>query len=121
MSKTIVLVAVLLATASAATYVVARSFGAAGEKRIEIVARRFDYSPAQLTLKKGVPVILVLTSSDVPMGFNLPDFGVRADMPAGKATEVRLVPDKTGAFVFYCDVFCGSGHEEMQGTITVVD
>jgi cytochrome c oxidase subunit 2 len=121
MSKTIVLAAALLATASAATYVVARSFGTSGEKKIEIVARRFDYSPAELTLKKGVPVILELTSSDVPMGFNLPDFGLRADMLAGKVTEVRWVPDKTGTFVFYCDVFCGSGHEEMQGIITVVD
>jgi cytochrome c oxidase subunit II len=31
------------------------------------------------------------------------------------------VPDKTGTFIFVCDVFCGSGHERMQGTITVVD
>jgi cytochrome c oxidase subunit 2 len=120
-NKAIALVAALLATASAATYVVARSIGASEEKSIAIVARRFDYSPAELTLKKGAPVTLELTSGDVPMGFNLPDFGLRADMLPGKITRVRLVPDKTGTFVFYCDVFCGSRHEEMQGVITVVD
>ena len=114
-------VAALLGFASAATYVVARSSGESGEKNIEIVARRFDYLPARLTLKKGIPVVLELTSNDVPMGFNLPDFDLRADMLPGKVTRVRLVPDKTGTFVFYCDVFCGGGHEEMQGIITVVD
>jgi cytochrome c oxidase subunit 2 len=121
--KATVLTAVgaLLALASIATYVVARSPGASGEKTIEIVARRFDYLPSQLTLKKGTPVVLELTSSDVPMGFNLPDFDLRADMLPGKITRVRLLPDKSGTFVFYCDIFCGGGHEEMQGTITVVD
>jgi heme/copper-type cytochrome/quinol oxidase subunit 2 len=26
-----------------------------------------------------------------------------------------------GTFTFLCDIFCGDGHERMQGTITVVD
>ena len=121
MNKSIALVVALLATASAATYVVARTFGASGEKTIEVVARRFDYTPSELTLKLGAPVVLELTSDDVPMGFNLPDFALRGDMLPGKITKIRFVPNKTGTFVFYCDVFCGSRHEEMQGVITVVD
>ena len=88
---------------------------------IKINARRFAYSPAHLTLRKGVPVVLELKSLDVLMGFNLPDFNLRADMLPDKATRVRFVPDKTGRFVFLCDVFCGTGHEQMQGTLTVVD
>jgi cytochrome c oxidase subunit 2 len=119
--KSIAIAAALAAMAAAATYVVARSFGASAEKSIGIASRRFDYSPAELTLKRGVPVILELTSEDVPMGFNLPGFDLRADMLPGKITKVRFVPDKTGTFVFYCDVFCGGRHEEMQGVITVVD
>jgi cytochrome c oxidase subunit 2 len=66
-------------------------------------------------------VVLELKSEDVLMGFNAPDFNVRTDMLPGKPTRVRLVPGKTGKFVFLCDVFCGSGHEQMQGTLTVVD
>ena len=88
---------------------------------IRISAKRFDYSPGRFTLKKGVPVILELSSRDVLMGFNLPDFNLRADMLPDKPTRVRFVPDKTGQFVFLCDIFCGSGHEQMQGTLTVVD
>jgi cytochrome c oxidase subunit 2 len=53
------------------------------------------------------------------MGFNAPDFGVRADIIPGQVARVRLVPDKVGTFTFLCDIFCGSGHETMSGTITV--
>jgi cytochrome c oxidase subunit 2 len=34
---------------------------------------------------------------------------------------VRHVPRQSGSFAFACDVFCGSGHEEMAGEIEVVD
>lgn len=91
------------------------------EKVIKITAKRFNYTPAEVTLKKGVPVILEFTTLDVMMGFNLPDFNVRTDIVPGKTTRLRLTPDKTGTFIFLCDIFCGSGHEEMNGRITVVD
>ena len=87
---------------------------------IKILARKFTYSPNKLTLKKGVPVQLELTTADVLMGFYVPDFDIRADIIPGQVTKVRLVPDKIGTFAFLCDVFCGSGHETMNGTITVV-
>ncbi len=53
------------------------------------------------------------------MGFNAPDFKVRTDIPPGKLMRVELTPDKAGTFTFFCDVFCGSGHEEMNGTFIV--
>jgi cytochrome c oxidase subunit 2 len=91
-----------------------------GEQVIKILARRFTYTPNKLSLKRGVPVVLELTSADVLMGFNAPDFDVRADIIPGQTARVRLVPDKVGTFTFLCDIFCGSGHETMSGTITVV-
>ena len=90
------------------------------EQVIKILARRFTYTPNKLSLKKGVPVVLELTTADVLMGFSTPDFDVRADIILGQVAKVRLVPDKVGTFTFLCDVFCGSGHETMNGTIIVV-
>ena len=89
------------------------------EQVIKIAARRFTYTPNKLTLKKDVPVVLELTTADVLMGFSAPDFDIRADIVPGRVATVRLVPDKVGTFTFLCDVFCGSGHETMSGTITV--
>ena len=89
------------------------------EKVIKIRAFKFSYDPDEIVLKLKEPVVLELTSGDVPMGFNLPDFAVRATIVPGQTSRVRLVPDKAGQFVFHCDVFCGDGHEEMDGVIRV--
>lgn len=94
---------------------------AADEPVIRISAKKFEYSLHTLTLKKGVPVVLEVTASDRLHGFNLPDFGLRADVLPGQVTRIRFTPDKTGEFVFFCDVFCGDGHEEMSGMLTVKD
>ena len=92
-----------------------------GETVVKLTAKKFEYSPAQITVKKGTPVSLELTSEDSKHGFNLPDFRVRADLKPGSVTRVTFTPDKVGTFTFACDVFCGSGHEDMSGTLVVVD
>lgn len=91
-----------------------------GEQVIKVSSHKFEFVPGAITLKKGVPVVFELTSSDVIMGFNVPDFKNRATIIPGVVTRIRIVPDKVGTFTFFCDVFCGDGHEEMSGLITVV-
>jgi cytochrome c oxidase subunit 2 len=90
-----------------------------GERIVRVTAQRFSYTPAEISLKKGEPTLLELTSLDIVMGFSAPDFGVRADVFPGRISRVRLTPEKTGRFVFHCDIFCGSGHEDMAGVILV--
>jgi len=92
-----------------------------GERVISIKVKRFEYMPKEITLKKGVPVVLELKSLDVPHGFNLPELGVRADVLPGLTARVHIVPARTGRFVFHCDIFCGTGHEELEGAIVVKD
>src|SRR6266571_4773923 len=75
--------------------------------------------PAERVVKLNEPVILQFTTSDVVMGFNAPDFGARATIIPGQTARVRIVPNKVGTFTFHCDVFCGDGHEDMDGTIRV--
>ena len=89
------------------------------EPVIKIVAKKFEYTPNVIKLKKGVPVVLEFTTLDVLMGFKVPDLGIRADIIPGKVSRIRVVPDKVGTFPFLCDIFCGSGHENMTGTLIV--
>ncbi|PFH10780.1 cytochrome c oxidase subunit 2 [Collimonas sp. PA-H2] len=91
----------------------------AKERVIKIQAKKFVYTPNQIVLKKGEPVVLEFTSVDFVHGFKIPDMNIRADLPPGRVTQVRLTPDKAGEYDFLCDNFCGSGHEEMSGKITV--
>ena len=92
----------------------------AAERVIQITARKFDFSPASIELKVGVPVVLELRSEDRDHGFAVPDLKIDAKVAPGGVTRVRIVPDRTGTFEFHCNVFCGSGHEEMGGRIVVV-
>jgi cytochrome c oxidase subunit 2 len=86
---------------------------------IKVVARKFVFRPEEIALRRGEAVTIELTSADVVMGFNAPDFKVRSDIIPGTVTSVTFTPDKVGTFTFLCDVFCGDGHETMSGRLVV--
>lgn len=89
------------------------------ERVIKVIAKKFEFVPREIHVKQGETVVLHFTAPEVPMGFSLPDFAQRIDIVPGKVATVRITPDKTGSFDFLCDVFCGSGHEDMNGTLVV--
>ena len=90
------------------------------DKVIKITAKKFEYTPNEIRIKKGVPVILEFTSLDRVHGFTVPDLGgVRATIEPGKVAQVRITAPKAGTYEFHCDLFCGDGHEGMTGTIIV--
>jgi len=64
------------------------------EQVIRVTAKKFEYTPNEITVKKGVPVVLEITSLDRHHGFQLREFGVRADINPGEVTCVRIVPDE---------------------------
>ncbi len=87
--------------------------------RIAIVASKFTFTPKDVVLRRGVPVVLVLTSTDFPHGFGLPDFQLRRDLMPGKVLELPFTPNKLGRFHMLCDNFCGEGHDQMSGWLVV--
>lgn len=89
-------------------------------QRIEITAKRFVFTPNEITVKQGRPVTLVLKSADVGHGIRFRDFNVDVKVKAGGTAEVTFTPDKAGDFVGHCSVFCGSGHGSMQIILHVV-
>ncbi len=97
----------------------AARLGAETPVEIRISARKFEFHPAKITARVGQPLVLVLTSEDRIHGFKMPDFGLRAEIAPGQETRVSLTPAKAGSFAFLCDVFCGDGHEDMEGFLVV--
>jgi cytochrome c oxidase subunit 2 len=88
---------------------------------IKISAKKYDFSPNEIKLKRGKPVTLQLTTEDRSHGFNIPAFHMRTDIQPGQVAQLKLTPDKAGEYDFFCDIFCGSGHESMNGKIIVTD
>jgi len=91
------------------------------EQIVRISASTFEFKPSEITVKKGVPVTLELVSQDRHHGFKLPEFHLRANITSGAVEKLRFIPDKAGTFTFFCDVFCGDGHEDMSGTLKVIE
>src|SRR5438477_3714775 len=121
MTRVTVTTIAVVALISASFVVLApRPTRSAQEQVIRMTAKKFEYTPNEITVKKDVPVVLEITSLDRDLGFKLRAFDVRADIKSGTTTRVRIVPNKTGRFPFQCDVFCGSGQEDMGGELVVV-
>lgn len=113
----IVIAAMLTATLLTATPATAQ----AGPRRIEVTVKKFDFTPGEITLKKGEPVVLVLKSADVAHGVRFKELGVETKIAKGGTSELAFTPDKTGTFVGHCSVFCGSGHGKMTLTLHIVE
>jgi cytochrome c oxidase subunit 2 len=86
---------------------------------VEITAKRFEFTPALVTLKKGEPVTLRLKSLDVTHGFFQKALGIDLEIEPGKVTEMTFTPQAEGRYLTICDHFCGSGHGNMKLTIVV--
>ena len=86
---------------------------------IEISAKRFEFTPNAITLKRGETVILRLTSADVTHGFYSKQLKIDELIVPGKPVEVKLTPQTAGNFVVICDHFCGSGHGNMKMNVVV--
>jgi cytochrome c oxidase subunit II len=106
----LVLLSVLVVTARAS----------AQEPRvIAITAKRFEFVPSTVTLKKGETVKLVVTSEDVTHGLFLRPLKIDTDLTAGETQQLTVTPQTAGTFTAICHHFCGTGHGGMKLTVVV--
>jgi cytochrome c oxidase subunit II len=112
---------IVAAALGAALLFPASTFTQPAPVRVEVTAKRFEFAPAEITVKKGQPTVLVLKDLDVPHGVRFKDLGIDIKAGKGESTEATFTPGKTGDFVGHCSVFCGAGHGKMTLTIHVVE
>ncbi|HVG21111.1 MAG TPA: DUF5777 family beta-barrel protein [Blastocatellia bacterium] len=93
--------------------------GAQQPREIKVTARRFEFEPKTITVRKGEHVKLVVTSEDVDHGIAISELGVDEQVKAKKTKVIDLNPEREGRFQFVCSVFCGDGHPDMIGELIV--
>jgi cytochrome c oxidase subunit 2 len=92
---------------------------------IELIARvptspEGGWSAKEIRVRQGETVRLRLTSEDVTHGFLIPDLGVQsAPIVPGTYQEVTFVAERTGTYLYYCNVLCSHRHGAMIGTLVV--
>ena len=90
-------------------------------RRIEITAKRFSFQPAEVTLKKGEPVILAFKSEDITHGIKFKELNIESEIKKDTVKEISFTPDQPGDFVGHCSRFCGEGHGSMMLTLHVTE
>jgi heme/copper-type cytochrome/quinol oxidase subunit 2 len=90
-------------------------------KTIDVIASRFQFEPAIITVAQGDRVRLRLHSADRTHAFAIKAFRVKALIPkVGEAVTVEFVADQSGTFDFTCAEYCGTGHAGMKGRLVVL-
>ena len=91
-------------------------------RRIEITARRYEFQPASIEVRKGETVEIVARSTDTEHGLAIKALGVKLAIPkGGTPASATFVAEKPGRYPFECSEYCGSGHKRMRGELVVVE
>jgi heme/copper-type cytochrome/quinol oxidase subunit 2 len=86
---------------------------------IRVTARKYEFIPKVIKVKRGDHIRLVVTALDRNHGFKLEAFRIDLNLTKGKAVAVEFTADLAGTFPFECSHFCGLGHQKMKGQLTV--
>jgi cytochrome c oxidase subunit 2 len=70
-------------------------------------------------LPVGVPVRLLITSTDVIHQFWVPEIRVKAAAVPGLVQNLNFTPLRTGTFDIACSEFCGVDHALMRGKLVI--
>jgi len=97
---------------------------------IQVTAKKwlwqFEYPDGSRTVNElhllyNKPVKFVMTSEDVLHDFFVPAMRVKHDVIPGRYTQIWFQPNVMGQFNITCAEYCGKGHSDMKGMITVED
>ena len=99
------------------------STGSAAEEQgrvIALEAYNWGFTPTEIKVKQGEVITLKIKSSSGVHGIGSRELGFSSETIAeGEEKSIIFTADKVGTFDFYCNVYCGEGHGEMKGKITV--
>jgi Cupredoxin-like domain len=73
-----------------------------GAAELELSVSNRGFRPAQITLRKGETLKILLSSTDREHCFALDALRIEKRVLPGKRTPVEIVADRAGTFAFHC-------------------
>ena len=136
LSVTMVFAALSLAVGSAGQQ--SHMVKAAGEEVqvIEVTARKYQFNPAEIRVKKGTKIRLKIRAIDRTHGFRISLYPERAErsgapglrfasqheswkLEKDREQVIEFIAERPGTYPFKCSVSCGLGHRRMKGQLLV--
>ena len=87
---------------------------------VPMTAQQFYFNVTKITVHYNDYVKIIGKSLDVVHGFGLNAFGVAISWPVGQWVTFGFVANRVGNFTWYCTTYCGTGHYNMTGVLTVL-
>lgn len=92
---------------------------APGKYEAYILARIWQFQPAEITVPVGSTVTFYVTSIDVQHGFKIQDTNVNMQIVPGQVSVLSHRFDRAGEYLVICTEYCGAAHATMSGKIIV--
>ena len=88
-------------------------------RTVEITAKRFEFTPAEIHLKQGELVEFRVSTADVQHGFFVPELKISEPVNPGKPAVFNVKAERKGTFAIECSILCGPMHDEMKAKLVV--
>jgi len=92
---------------------------AEGRKVFTMTARRYQFDPEVLDVRRNDVVRLTITSKDIAHSFTVDAYRIQKRIPPGGTTTFEFRADEAGRFAYYCSMRAESGCAEMRGELIV--
>lgn len=89
------------------------------ELYIRAEASPWRFYPDEVTVPQGATVTFYVTSPDVQHGFKLQDTNINFMVLPGQVSTLTYTFNEVGEYPYVCTEYCGVGHQNMYGVITV--
>ena len=80
-----------------------------------------DVGNQPMVIPEDTTLVIRTGSTDVIHAFHAPEIGLKADAVPGQTNYLITEVTEKGTYQLYCAEFCGQGHSQMLGEITVVE
>ncbi len=89
------------------------------EVYVRAEANPWKFRPDKIEIPVGSTVTFYVTSADVQHGFKLEGTNINVQVLPGQVSKMTATFNQPGTYDFVCTEYCGVGHQNMFGTLTV--
>jgi cytochrome c oxidase subunit 2 len=90
-----------------------------GSVMVTMVALKFAFIPAEVTVPAGRPVTFRITSVDVTHGFGIAGTNANTMVVPGYVSQLTYTFPRAGEYLIVCNEYCGLAHHVMAGKVMV--
>lgn len=91
------------------------------EYEVWMIARMWQFQPAELSFPVGSEVTFNVTSADVTHGFIIEHHNANLEIVPGHIAQARVTFNEPGIYRIQCHEYCGLEHHSMYMPITITE